>query len=390
LSESHRPILVDYSLPGKVYKPDGKVVYLPAFFTKAEDDIRQIMKDQDILGMAVAVVKKGDIIYSNSFGYNNVEQSRMLANSDIFRIASISKSFSATSIMQMVEAKKISLDDDFGKLVGFKIRNPNFPDQVITLRMVMSHTSSINDSQGYFNLDVINPDKNPDWAKSYNTYAPGSDYEYCNLAYNMIGAVIERVSGERFDNYVKNHVLTPLGLYGGYNVDSLDKGKFVTLYDYDAKNKKYIPSPQAYTSRSAEISKYVMGYTTPIFSPTGGMKISATDLAKYMVMHMNGGKANGTRIISKKSSKTMQTKIADEENYGLALGVNRDDVIPGVKMTGHTGSAYGLYSIMFFNPKEDFGFVVIVNGSSTAGKYTKGLRTIMYSTINSLYDNLIK
>lgn len=253
----------------------------------------------------------------------------------------------------------------------------------------MSHTSSINDSQGYFNLDVINPDKNPDWVKSYNTYAPGSEYQYCNLNYNMVGSVVERVSGERFDNYVKDHVLTPLGLYGGYNIDSVDKGRFTTLYDYDEKNKKYLPSPQAYGSRSEEISKYVMGYSTPIFSPTGGMKISATDLAKYMIMHMHGGKANGTRIISKKSSKAMQTKIADVENYGLALGTNLEDIIPGEKMTGHTGSAYGLYSIMFFNQKEDFGFVVIINGSSTAGKYTKGLRTMMYSTINSLYDNLI-
>ena len=361
-----------------------------AQFTKVDADVKQIMKEQDIVGMSFAVVKGGEIIYANSFGQKNMESNTPLTNGDIFRIASISKSFSATSIMQLVEARKISLDDDFGKLVGFRIRNPNFPEQVITLRMVMSHTSSINDSQGYFNLDVINPDKNPDWAKSYNTYAPGSDYQYCNLNYNMVGSVVERVSGERFDNYVKNHVLTPLGLYGGYNVDSLDKGRFTTLYDYDEKNKKYLPSPQAYVSRSEDISKYIMGYSTPIFSPTGGMKISATDLAKYMIMHMHGGKANGTRIISKKSSKAMQTKIANVENYGLALGTNLEDIIPGEKMTGHTGSAYGLYSIMFFNPKEDFGFVVILNGSSTAGKYTKGLRTIMYSTINSLYDNLIK
>lgn len=357
---------------------------------KTEADISKIMKDQDIIGMSVAVVKHGKLMYANSFGYNNIDQVRMLKNDDIFRIASISKSFSATSIMQLVDAKKLSLDDDFGKLVGFRIRNPKFPDKVITLRMVMSHTSSINDSQGYFNLDVINPDKNPNWAKCYNDYAPGADYEYCNLNYNMVGTVIERVSGERFDNYVKNHILKPLNLYGGYNVDSLDNQKFVTLYDYDAKNQKFSPSPQAYASRREEISKYIMGYSTPIFSPTGGMKISAIDLAKYMIMHMHRGKANGTRIISKKSSETMQTKIANVENYGLALGTNREDIIPGEKMTGHTGSSYGLYSTMFFNQKKDFGFVVIVNGSSTANKYTQGLRTIMYTTINSLYDNLVK
>lgn len=367
-------------------------IAFPSFaqFDKVDADVKQIMKDQDIVGMSFAVVKGGKIIYANSFGQKNIESNTPLANSDIFRIASISKSFSATSIMQLAEAKKLSLDDDFSKLVGFRIRNPKFPDKIITLRMVMSHTSSINDSQGYFNLDVINPDKNPAWAKCYNAYAPGADYEYCNLNYNMVGTVIERVSGERFDDYVSSNILKPLGLYGGYNVDSLDNSKFVTLYNYDPRTKTYSPSPQAYASRREEISRYIMGHSTPIFSPTGGMKISATDLAKYMIMHMHSGKANGTRIISKKSSKTMQTKIANVENYGLALGTNREDIIPGEKMTGHTGSSYGLYSTMFFNQKEDFGFVVIVNGSSTAGKYTKGLRTIMYTTINSLYDNLIR
>jgi CubicO group peptidase (beta-lactamase class C family) len=361
-----------------------------AQFGKAEADVRQIMKEQDIVGMSLAVVKGGKIIYTNSLGQKNIEAGTPITNSDIFRIASISKSFSATSIMQLAEAKKLSLDDDFSKLVGFQVRNPKFPESVITLRMVMSHTSSINDSQGYFNLDVINPEKNPDFAKCYNDYAPGTNYQYCNLNYNMVGTVIERVSGVRFDNYVKERILKPLDLYGGYNVDSLDRSKFVTLYEYDARAKKYNASPQAYASRREEISKYVMGYTTPIFSPTGGMKISAPDLAKYMLMHMHQGKTDGARIISKKSSRAMQTKIADVENYGLALGVDREDIIPGEKMTGHTGSSYGLYSIMFFNQKKDFGFVVIVNGSSTAGEYTKGLRTIMYRTINSLYDNLIK
>ena len=361
-----------------------------AQFAQAEADIRQIMKEQDIIGMSVAVVKHGSIIYTHSFGLKNIEHNTPLADSDIFRIASISKSFSATSLMQLIEEGKFSLDDDFSNLVGFSIRNPKFPGKVITLRMVMSHTSSINDSQGYFNLDVINPDKNPDWAKCYNDYAPGEGYAYCNLNYNMAGAVIEKQSGERFDNYVRNHILEPLGLYGGYNVDSLDSSKFVTLYNYDTTTNKFVASPEAYASRSEQISNYVMGYSTPLFSPTGGMKISATDLAKYMLMHMHRGKSHGVRIISKKSSKAMQTKVSDAANYGLALETNQEKIIAGIKMTGHTGSAYGVYSSMFFSQKKNFGIVVIINGSSTAEQYTAGLRTISYRAINSLYDDLVK
>ena len=354
---------------------------------KAEADIQTIMKRLDVVGLSVAVVKKGEIIYTHSFGLKNIETKAPLSDTDIFRIASISKSFSATSIMQLIEAGKLSLDADFSDLVGFKIRNPKFPDKAITLRMILSHTSSINDSQGYFTLDAINPVKNPDWQKCYSDVAPGTDYRYCNLNYNMIGTVIEKYSGERFDNYVKNHIINPLGLYAGYNVDSLDAMRFATLHEYNTSTKKLSPSPLAYAPRREEIKNYVMGYSTPIFSPTGGMKISATDLAKYMTMHMNYGKYKVTRIMSKKSARLMQTKISENEGYGMAIA-NREDVIPGKLMTGHTGSAYGLYSAMFFNPKEKFGIVVITNGCNPSS--TNGLNDVLRAGVNSLYENFIK
>jgi CubicO group peptidase (beta-lactamase class C family) len=143
----------------------------------------------------------------------------------------------------------------------------------------------------------------------------------------------------------------------------------------------------AYAPRREEIQNYVMGYSTPVFSPTGGMKISATDLAKYMIMHMNKGEYKGIRIISKKSAKLMQTKISEEEGYGMAI-MNVDNMIPGKMMRGHTGSAYGLYSAMFFQPKEKFGIVVITNGCSPV--YTDGFNDVLRVTINTLYTNFIK
>jgi CubicO group peptidase (beta-lactamase class C family) len=358
--------------------------------SKAEVEIQGIMKDLDAAGLSVVVVKSNKIIYTKSFGYKDVESNTMLSNNDIFRIASISKSFTATSIMQLVEAGKLSLSDDISDLAGFKIRNPKFPNTVITLKMLMSHTSSLNDTQGYFNLDVINPDKGANFAKCYNSYEPGKGYEYCNLNYNIVGAILEKKSGQRFDQYVKKYILDPLGLYGGYCVDSLDKTKFVTLYEYDGKSHKLTPDLAAYNPRSEEIKNYVLGYSTPLLSPTGGMKISATDLAKYMMMHMNYGKSNGVRIISKKSSKLMQTKVSDNEGgYGLALR-GAADLIPGQFMVGHTGSAYGLYSAMFFEPKEKFGFVVITNGCNPV--YLPGSHDIVALSrrvINCLYNNFI-
>ena len=354
---------------------------------KAEADFKAVMQKFNAVGASVAVVKNGKIIYTHSFGLKDLDKKTELTDRDIFRIASISKSFSATSIMQLVEAGKLSLDDDFGDLVGFKIRNPKYPDQKITLKMALSHTSSLNDSQGYLNLDLINPDKNPNWAKCYNDYAPGSKFDYCNLNFNIIGAIIEKKSGERFDNYVKNHVLKPLGLYGGYCVDSLDSTRFVKLYEYSSKTSEFTNATAAYAPRRTEIKNYVMGYSTPIFSPTGGMKISATDLAKYMMMHMNYGQSNGVRLISKKHSKLMQTAITADEGYGLAIR-SADNFIPNVKLKGHTGSAYGLYSTMFFNPKEKFGFVIITNGINPT--YTDGFPDFSRDAINSLYQNFVK
>jgi CubicO group peptidase (beta-lactamase class C family) len=354
---------------------------------KAEAGIQRIMQQYNAIGVSVAVVKNGKMFYTQSFGLKDVENNTPLTDRDIFRIASISKSFSATSIMQLIKAGKLKLSDDFSDLVGFKIRNPKYPETVITLKMVMSHTSSINDSQGYFNLDVINPEKSANWANCYNDYEPGKDYQYCNLNYNMIGTLIEKLSGERFDLYVKHHVLDPLKLYGGYLVDSLDRSRFVTLYEYDRVAKKFTPASTVYNSRSADLKNYVMGKSTLMFSPTGGMKISATDLAKYMTMHMYQGKYNGVRVISKKSAKLMQTQIANKEGYGLAIRTV-PDLIPGKIMKGHTGSAYGLYSAMFFHPKEKFGIVVITNGCIVPDY--DDISPMLRAAINELYEDLIK
>jgi CubicO group peptidase (beta-lactamase class C family) len=352
-----------------------------------ETRIASIMEEHGVMGLSVAVVKKGKIVYTQSFGLKNAETNTPMTNDCLFRIASISKSFSATSIMQLVEAGKISLDDDISKLVGFTIRNPNFPETVITLKMVMSHLSSINDSQGYFTLNSINPAKNKDAARCFNNYEPGKGYQYCNLNYNMVGTIIEKISGERFDQYVKHHVLDPLNLYGGYCVDSLDASRFATIYEYNDSLKKLVPSPGAYNPRREEIANYIMGYSTPIFSPTGGMKISATDLATYMTMHMQQGRYKKKKIISKESAAIMQTPLSEEEGYGLAISTTTK-LIAGKTMTGHTGSAYGLYSAMFFQPDEKFGVVVITNGCKPG--YTDGFNTVIRKVVNGLYEELIR
>jgi CubicO group peptidase (beta-lactamase class C family) len=354
---------------------------------QAEASISAIMQETPVAGLSVAVVKGNRVIYAHSFGYKDLEHRIPLTNDNIFRIASISKSFSATSIMQLAENGKLSLDDDVGDLLGFPVRNPKFPGTIITLRMLLSHRSSINDSQGYFSLDSIDPSKNADGSKCYNDYEPGKGYQYCNLNYNLTGAIIEKISGERFDQYVKKHITDPLGLKAGYCVDSLDASSFAKIYEYRADSSKFIHAPAAYAPRSAEIAAYVMGRSTPVFSPTGGMKISAVDLARYMVMHSRMGRFEGGRIISKKSAGMMRTVLSEKEGYGLAL-LTTDKLISGERMLGHTGSAYGLYSAMFWHPKKKFGFIVISNGCHPG--YSEGFNTVIRKTVNGLYDVFIR
>ena len=363
------------------------ILFLYVDAQKVDDVLQQILNETSSVGISAVVVKKGKVVYKNAVGYRDVENKLPLKEKHIFRIASISKSFSATSIMQLVESEQLDLDVDVSSFLGFQVRNPKYPDKKITLRLMMSHLSSINDSEGYFNLDVINPEKNQNWVKAYSDYAPGDSFLYCNLNYNMIGAIIERASNKRFDDYVIDNVLKPLGLYGGYNVMKLDSNQFAYIYEYKNDSVKYVRSNGAYAVRSELNDGYIFGRTTTAYSPTGGMKISAPDLAKYMMMHMRLGKFNGGRIISKQSALAMQKPVSFKEPYGFGLETSRT-MIPGETLVGHTGVAYGLYSAMFFHPKKKYGIVVIINGCPPA--YESGYNAVIRKTVNQLYDNFIK
>jgi len=372
------------------------MILLNVLFTKTqsiaqsltiESNIKKIMQDNPTVGLSVAVVKDNQIIYNQSFGVRDVERQLPLTNQSIFRIASISKSFTTTAIMQLVAKKQLQLDQDISELVGFKVRNPKYPNKVITLKMVLSHRSSINDSEGYFSLDAIDPSKNSNWANCYNDYAPDNGYMYCNLNYNMAGTILEKITGVRFDQYIKQQILDPLGLYGGYNVNVLDTNLFAKIYEFNKETAGFTYAPNAYAARTEEINNYTMGRSTPIFSPTGGMKISAHDLAEYMIMHSQLGKHKGVRLIPKKLSKQMQEVLSPEEDYGMALE-KTTKLIAGKTMIGHTGSAYGLYSIMFFEPKEKIGLVVISNGCDT--KTINGFNAVLHKTANSIYTHFMQ
>ena len=339
---------------------------------KIDAAIQEVMQQYECVGMTAVIIKDGEVIYDKAFGYKDLDTKEPLTTSHMMRIASISKSFTATGLMRQVEQGIISLDDDISDLIGFQIRNPHHPEVPITLRMILSHTASFRDPENYSTLDHLNPAISGDCADTYYDYKPGEGYNYSNLGLNLAGTILEKVTNIRFDQYIRDSIILPLGLEGGHNIDMLDSSRIASLYNY--RNGAYVKSP-AYGSVAHRLNNYTMGYSAPIFSPTGGVKISTQDLAQYMKMHMNYGELNGVRIMSEESAKTMQTPVwmlqhthPWEDQYGLCLQEFVDFIdnpkynIPGNYPIGHTGDAYGLRSIIIWSPAEGWGIAAMTNG----------------------------
>ncbi len=372
----------------------------PITETDLERELTEVMDRRDVVSMNVAVVKGGKLIYANALGTKDLESGVPSSAGDIYRIASISKSFSGASIMQLVEEGKITLDDDVSDILGFAVRNPKFPDVPITVRMLLSHTSSVVDNSKVAytrSLDgtIIPGTAEPDTiACCYSSHKPGTHYQYSNRGINLAGAIIEKVSGERFDNYVLNHILRPLGIKdAGFNVDSLKRYRFATLYN--VRNGKFIPQDAAYR-RPAAFDNYRLGIDTPAFSPAGGMKISILGLAEWMITLQNGGVgSNGKRILSEESVERMfqkETPDADNDVFGKEYGLTltTSPLLLGFPMRGHTGGAYGLRSCLFYSPEQDFGIVVFCSSVDGADGPHGGGSAAFCEAAEVLYNSLIK
>mgnify|MGYP004448431979 FL=1 len=354
-------------------KPNKNKIAKNAAF---ETELKAAIDSMNVVGLSIAVVKDNKIVYNNSYGVQDLETKVPCTNNTMYRIASISKSFSGVAIMQLVEKGKLKLDTDINDILDFVVRNPKYPDVPITVEMLLSHTSSLNDSEGYWvDLNCIIPGKNPNYTKAYNDYKPGTGYEYCNLGFSLLGSIIERVSGERFDLYAQRHIIEPLGLVASFNINEVPAKRIAKLYSWDGT--KY-NEENAYRPVN-DLASYQLGVNSVTFSPAGGMKISAKELAKYMMMHMNYGKSPlaKERILTEESARCMQREHAVGHSYGVALE-QTERFTRGEVMVGHTGGAYGLCSAMFFNPEQKHGLVMMCSGCNDASHVLNRIMPIMY------------
>lgn len=211
-------------------------------------------------------------------------------------------------------------------------------------------------------MDYLNPEVNPDWQSCYLDCEPGTEYHYSEFNFGIVAALLEKLTGERFDEYVKEHILDPLHIAGGYIPDSLDAECFASLYN--VTDSAVVERPEAYASRSEVLDNYRLGVSAPGICPSSAVIITAEGLATYMLMHMNHGwsPTYECRILSEESALSMQASHTGDEGYGLGLG-RTAEFISGVETVGHTGGAYGLRSVMCFNRNADFGVVMICSGS---------------------------
>ncbi len=321
--------------------------------------IDSIMKEYGAIGVNCVVVKKNRIVYSCAMGYNpnytDSAHNLPLDSEGLYYWASVSKTFVGTAIMQLSEKGKIDLNDDVNKYLKFSVRNPSYPNVPITIKMLLSHRGSLNKLAPYSDFSLLMKNDKKLW----NDYEPGSKLEYSNLGFVILGAVIENVSEERFDDYINNHILVPLGIYGGYDVSRLDSSRFVRTYRYQHEKGIYLKQNTTYSRIHS--SPYVLGISTPQLRPAGGIIMSAGDMARYMMMHINNGKLrHGKRVLSKKSERYMREKQYDT-SHGLSM-VHFSSFIPSKDLFGMTGGARGIHSLMVFEPDGKFGFVVICNG----------------------------
>jgi CubicO group peptidase (beta-lactamase class C family) len=362
--------------------------------TQSQDSsVYKVFKDHKLMGMSVVLVQDSSIIYSVNYGTAVLERNVPITDSTLFRIASISKSVTAVALMVLYDKGLFKLDDDMGDLLGFKLRSPYFPDQPVTVRMVLKHISGLRDGSGYSRfVSVSKSDTNTPsidcvfkgkyyssdlWLKT----KPGTQFCYTNLNYGLIATLVEKLSGQRFDVFCEENVFKPLGIKGGFNVSTLpDLDKLAVLY---RKNDgKWNPQADNWQGKKPQITydNYTPGTNGVIFAPAGGLRISANSLAHYMMMLKNGGIYNGNRILQDSTvalMKDIAQSSATIKKYGFGLEPKLLKLeMPGdtmkINMIGHGGAAYGLISDMFWNEESKFGFVFLANGADGGYRHKKG------------------
>ncbi|PSL34487.1 serine hydrolase domain-containing protein [Chitinophaga ginsengisoli] len=346
--------------------------------------IKKFMTEQHVPGFATCIVKDGKIVWSKAYGQADIAKERAMSIDGIMNIGSVSKTFTTTAAMQLWEKGLIDLNADVSIYLGFKVRNPKYPDKPITVFQILTHTSSVIDSKAYEesyacgdptqSLDnwirsILTPDgslyNNGD---TYANWSPGDKRQYSNVAFGLLGLIVEKVARQPFNLYCKENIFQPLGMYKtGWLLSEVDTSNYIRPYAYITaeSRKEYMAFGRLFPNESEfKVGTYipVCLYSFPNY-PDGLVRTSVRDLSFFMTALLNGGELNGKRILKKETiDKMFTSQLEGYQAQGLTWRTSEfEGKHSKVKLWGHSGLDPGIQTFMFFNRENKTGVITFQN-----------------------------
>lgn len=328
----------------------------------------QLERD-DIAGAVVAIVKDGRVLLAKGYGYANVAgKTPVSPDSTLFRPGSISKLFVWTSVMQQVEQGKLDLDRDVNDYLDFRIPAPF--GKPLTLRHIMTHTSGfeetvrelfVSNEQRLMPLDVYLKTHLPK-----QIFAPGTTPAYSNYATSLAGYIVQRISGEPFEQYIERHIFQPLGMTRCTFRQPLAEA----LVPLMSAGYKVASAP-------AKTFEFVAAV------PAGSSSVNATGMTRFMLAHLNGGEFEGARILKPETIRLMHARQfgLHPQMNAMALGFYEESR-NGHRVIGHGGDTGWFHSDLHLVPDLGLGFFVSYN---SAGQSAVAPRQVLWQKFFDRY-----
>jgi len=357
--------------PGDEVNPEAPLDKMTAADVEAFLDgiVPQQLALDDIAGATVVVVKNGQVLFSKGYGYADVEKKKPVSPDDtLFRPGSISKLFTWTAVMQMYEQGKVDLDKDINEYLDFKI--PEAFGKPITLKNLMTHTPGFEESIKDLFTHSDKPEDLAAFLKTHipaRIYPPGTVPAYSNYGTNLAGYIVQRVSGTPFNEYVEKNILKPLGMTHSSFVQPLPKDLEPLM------SKGY--SVASDEPRPFEIINHV---------PAGALSSSASDMAKFMLAHLQNGKLGDAQILKPETAELMHSRLfaLDDDVLAMCYGFY-EETRNGHRIIGHGGDTIAFHSDLHLVLDQGVGFFVSYN-SGGQGK-TQGRAGLWHAFLDRYY-----
>ncbi len=315
------------------------------FFEKVDSVVVTKMNHYNIPGLSIGIIRNDSIIYTKGYGIKSIKTGSLVTENTVFHTASISKLFTAEATMKLIAQNVISIDDKLVELLP-ELKYDDKRVENITLKNLLNHTSGLPDISNY-HWDNNNQSDNSlkDFVLELNLKLdadPSSEYQYSNLAYDILGYVIEKVSGATFDDFLKENILNTSEMY---NSDF----RYFKIHD----SLKTSPHSKRWVTKNIYERK-TYPYTRE-HAPSSTLNSSSKDLSKWMVSFLQTLDDSGLN-----TKNLMMIEPTFGPNQHIGLGFQLSD-INSKKIIGHYGGDKGFRSYLLMIPEEKIGLVVLAN-----------------------------